>query len=196
MTQTELANIALGLLGSESITDFTERTPAAEKVRRHWPPVRDALLRSKNWNFATKRVTLSADADNAPEFDWTYAYALPNDYLKAIEFNGQQAGTGEAEFEISGRFVLSNDDAAELKYTCRLETVSEWDPSFQDAFAHALAAALAPGLSTAPGLGMTMRQRAEEIAVQAAGPNSVETRPRAVLAQTGSGWLNARNGIE
>ena len=196
MTQTELANIALGLLGAESITDFTERTPAAEKVRRHWPLVRDTLLRSKAWNFATKRVSLSEDVDATPIFDWTYAYALPGDYLKAIEFNAKQAGTGEAEFEIAGRFLLADDDAAELKYTCRLETVSEWDPSFQDAFAHALAAALAPGLSTASGLGMAMRQRAEEIAVQAAGPNSVETRPRALLAHTGSGWLKARNGIE
>jgi hypothetical protein len=196
MTKTDLANIALELIGvTEPVADVdTTRSVTAEKIKRQWDLVRDELLRAREWNFATRRLTLSADAA-PPAFDYAFAYALPSDYLKALECNGRAAGTGEAAFEISGRFLLCDDAALQLRYTARIETVSQWDPSFQQAFAHALAAAIAPGLSTAPGLGERMRQRAENITLQAAGPNNTETRPRAVLAQTGSGWLAARRGV-
>jgi hypothetical protein len=192
-TQTKLANIALDLIGVSSITDYAERSVNAEKIRLHWDITRDELLRAKDWNFATARATLSASA-TAPAFDWDYAYALPSDYLKALEFNGALAGTGEADYEIAGAYLLSDDDTAELKYSARVENVALWDASFSQAFAHALAAAIAPGLSTSAGMGERMRARAEEIALQAAGPNNRETRPRAVLAQTGSGWQAARYG--
>lgn len=194
MTQTELANIALDHLGVSGITDITERSVAAEKIRLHWPMVRDNLLRQSPWNFAAKRAALSALAD-APAFDWGYAYQLPSDYVEALEVNGKQAGTGEAEYEISGGQLLTDDATCDLKYTARVETVSLWSPTFCDAFTHALAASIAAGLSTAAGLGESMRQRAEEIAVIAAGPERRETKPRAVLAQSGSGWLKARMGI-
>lgn len=198
-TQTKLANIALDMLGVSSITDIAERSVNAEKVRLHWDLTRDELLRAKDWNFATEYETLVENADEETGA-WDYAYTLPTDYLKALEWNGRLAGTSQAKFEITSGHLLCDDTASDsdlqLKYTRRVEIVAEWDASFCQAFAHALAAAVAPGLSTAPGLGERMRQRAEEIALQAAGPNNRETRPRAVLAQTDSGWLTARQGID
>jgi hypothetical protein len=128
----------------------------------------------------------------APAFDFTRAYFLPNDCLAIREFNGKLAGTSVADWAIENGRILTCDGCAKLRYTWRNETVGQWDATFIDAFTHALAAAVASGLSTAPGLSQNMRQRAEQIAIQATGPNARETGPRVIKAENDSGWLRAR----
>jgi hypothetical protein len=191
LTQTSLANIALGHIGKAPVTDFEERSPEAQTLRQHWDLVRDELLRMKAWKFAMKRAIL-AGLDVDPLFEWKYAYQLPVDYLRAVEFNGRQAGTGEADFDIEGTSLLSNDASAQLKYVARIEQVSAWDAGFCAAFALLLAAAVAPSITSAPGLGANLRQRGEMAAMQAMGPSVAEARPRAVM---GGGYLAARFGV-
>ncbi len=45
----------------------------------------------------------------APAFGYAYQYQLPTDYIRAIEFNAQAAGTSQALFEIEGDKLLTND---------------------------------------------------------------------------------------
>lgn len=132
-----------------------------------------------------------------PRFDYDWAFALPDDYIKALDWNGRPGGTSRADWEIVNGFIYSNDleEEAELRYTAQITDVSLWPANFVQTFAHALAAAMAPSLSVDQALGERMRMRAENMALMAAGPNNVETRPRAVLAQTDSHYLAARNGI-
>ncbi|MEN3940673.1 hypothetical protein WJU23_05210 [Prosthecobacter sp. SYSU 5D2] len=193
MTQTDLANVALGHLGSSVIMAITENSAAAEHCRRFWDITRDALLRQRHWNFAIKRADLS-ELDDAPLFGWTKAYQLPADYILAIEFNGRQAGTGEALHEIEGSHLLTNEVTAELKYIRRHEDVSGWDASFCEAFGYFLAARIAPAMTSAQGVADTLLSRGEQFMLRAFGPDNLESRPRAVLAQTGSAWLAAREG--
>lgn len=262
MTQLELANIALGHLGTIGLVTYNEASPEGEHVRRHWDLARDALLRQRHWNFAIRRATLlltgqvnltgvtstlgsasvsvasasglsvgmgikavfvsrgvtitaivgttltlsatasatvtgqTATAYTAPAFDYAYGYALPADYLRALGWNGREAGTGEARFDIESGTLLCNDDGAQLRYVARITDVAAWDSSFCEAFALRLAARIAPGITTAQGLAASLDQRAEMYLQKAFGPDNGETKPRAVLAQTGSGWLDARAGFD
>ncbi len=196
LTQTSLANIALGHLGKSPVTDIGERSPEAQVLRLHWDLTRDELLRLRNWKFATRRAVLSSLAD-PPLFQWSHAWQLPADCLRAVEYNGRPAGTGTGapDYEIEGPVLLSNDDTARLTYIARVEAVSAWDANFCAAFALLLAAAVAPAISSAPELGARLRQRGEMAAMQAFGPDARESRPRAVRATEGSGWLAARKGV-
>lgn len=260
MTQLELANVALGHLGTVSLIEYDETSPEGEHVRRQWDLVRDALLRQRHWNFAIQRKTLdlagqinltsvaatsgassatvassaglavgmaikatffpvgtkitaiasltltlsaaatatvtgqTAKAYNAPAFDYLYAYALPSDYLLALEWNGREAGTAQAEFDIEGTSLLSDDTCSQLRYVAQITDTTKWDDSFCEAFAFRLAARVAPGITTAQGLAGQLDQRAEQYLLKAFGPDNVETKPRAVLAQSRSGWLDARFG--
>jgi hypothetical protein len=199
MNKTLLANIALGHLGSSLIQSIDELSPQAEHCRRMWEITRDSLLRERHWNFALTRADLSASAD-APLFGWEVAYVLPADYILAIEWNGREAGTGEAGFDIEGGFLLTDAESdgatarAELRYVYQHDNVSKWDASFCRAFSFALAAAIAPALSSSAGLADNMMQKSDEVLKRAFGPDNLETRPRAVLAQENSGWLAAREG--
>lgn len=194
MTETELANIALGHLGSWRLTNWTDQTPEAGHVRRMWGITRDELFRARHWNFALKLATLSRFAD-APAFGYAYRFQLPPDYALAYELNGRQSGTGEAKFDIFGVELHCDDETAELIYVSNATPVQAWDAAFCDAFTLSLAARIAPSLSSATGLAERLAAQADAAALRAFGPDNLETRPRAVLAQTGSSWLASRMGM-
>lgn len=262
-TTLDLANIALGHLGTTSLADYNEISPEGVHIRRHWDLVRNSLLRQRHWNFAIKRVeldlaglvemtggsvtrgdetvivasttglsvgqtligsgieagtkvasitdgthfemdtaatttgsSLAISAYDAPAFDYQYAHTLPTDYLRALTWNGREAGTGEAAFDIESGLLLSNDQSAQLRYVAKVTDPTEWDDSFKEAFCLRLAARVATGITTAQGLAAQLDQRAEQYLQKAFGPDNGETKPRAVLAQTGSGWLDARAGYD
>ncbi len=194
MTSTQLANIALGHIGESRIIDLAEQTPQAEHCRRMWDLVRDDLLRARHWNFALCRTLLAQEA-TAPLFDKEFAYRLPSDYLLAVEVNGYQAGTGEATFDLIGDTIQTNDETLALLYVRREQNPQKWDSSFCTAFTYKLAAAIAPSITSAPGLADRLAQAAEAVVQRAFGPDNLETRPRAVLATVGSAWLRARYGL-
>lgn len=263
MTQLEIANVALGHLGTVSLVTYDETSPEGLHVRRHWDLVRDALLRQRHWNFAIQRATLTlngavdltgiasttgsaditvadatglsvgmsilgefvprgakitaivsltvtldttasttdtaqtATAYDAPAFEYDFAYDLPDDYLRALEWNGREAGTGQSEFDIEGTTLLCDDaETAQLRYTAKVEDCALWDSNFIEAFAMKLAARVAPGITTAQGLGGQLDQRAEAYLAKAFGPDNGETRPRAIMAHETSGWLDARAGLD
>jgi hypothetical protein len=56
MTETEIANLAISLIGGKSLTALlTDNTPQAVTCRKWFDPARDEALASHPWNFATKR---------------------------------------------------------------------------------------------------------------------------------------------
>ena len=143
MTKTELANQALSCLGeATSIADFDEDSPNAITIRIHYDRVRQSLLRSHPWNFATGRAAITADA-TAPAFGWGYRYALPADCLLVRTYNGFEADLEEYNFVIEGSWILSDSDTAKITYVTDEEDTTLFDALFIDVLVHRLAAAVA-----------------------------------------------------
>ncbi len=76
-SETDIANSALTLLGAKAILALTQTDsiPAA-MCNRHFPLVRDAVIRAFPWKCARMRATLAQDA-TAPDWGWSYRYKLP-----------------------------------------------------------------------------------------------------------------------
>lgn len=56
MTETEIASLAVSLIGGKSLTVLdTDNTPQAASCRKWFDPARDEALASHPWNFAAKR---------------------------------------------------------------------------------------------------------------------------------------------
>ena len=139
-------------------------------------------------------LTLSASIP--PAFGWKFAYVLPSDYILALSFDDRNAGTGQAHFEIEGSLLLCNvATKANLRYVFQQTDPTAWDESFCEAFTLKLASRVAAGLTTATSLAGQLDQRAEQYLTAAFGSNSQETRPRAITAQSDSGWMKARMGF-
>jgi hypothetical protein len=194
MNITEAANIALGHLGTARLYDIEENTVAAEQVRRFLVMARRETLRQFPWNFARARASLARSAV-APEFGWAAAYPLPADYLQLLEVNGQPAGAGDAEYEVEGASILTDETRCEIRYIRDVEAVSRWCPNFLALYAYELAKLLAPSFTTDTGVIAQLEQLAGPARERAREANSLETRARVLREDPGaSDYQRARMG--
>lgn len=146
-SQTAIANRALTKLGASRILSLTDDVEAARVINSMWDIVREAELRSKNWNFSITRTSLAALL-SAPSWGYDHAYQLPSDCLKVIQVGEYFPGvsltdfrsSNEAEYQIEGQNILSNLDAPlKIRYVADITDTGLWDSLFVEAFASRLA---------------------------------------------------------
>ena len=156
-SQTDLLNDALGQIGASSIVSIDDGSINANYCMRFYPALRDGYLRAHHWNFALTRVVLSADA-TSPVTEYAYAYTLPADCLKVVNYAGGLPVTPattyvydpaihyEIRYKIEGRKLLSNDGVVAIQYVRRVTNPDEWDPLFYQAMSGFLASKLASAI--------------------------------------------------
>lgn len=117
----DICNRALIRLGADYISSFTDATAEAEVARALYASVRDHLLSSYPWSFATTQKTLAKLA-TPPIADYQYSYHLPNDFLRALSVGtiGSQKSLGEY-YKIRGRQLQTNSPSCLLSYIYRPE---------------------------------------------------------------------------
>ena len=95
MTQTaiDICSCALVKVGTQPISSFTENSAEAQVATQLYEPTLQALLSAYPWRFALQQKELPRLAQN-PDADYTYAYALPNDFLRAISAGTSHRGKG------------------------------------------------------------------------------------------------------
>lgn len=148
-SKTEIANLALDLVGGENIQSYDSAEASLEwrAVRQHYDQARDFTLRKIAPNFAVKRVALARHAE-APAFGATYQYIIPSDMVAAISLNNNHVSEPSDIFRIEAasdgvRVLLSNEEAANLRYIFRNDIPANYDAGFVEAFASQLAARMA-----------------------------------------------------
>lgn len=138
-----ICNMALGWIGTKSITAPGENSPEGRACAQFYDPARQQTLRDHPWNFAQARVSLAEVSvpDEYPEY--AYAYAWPTRCLHAhtIYSNG-----AKYDFEVvsspdgSGRMIMSNAPVAVLAYTADVTDPTLFDPLYARALSRRLAA--------------------------------------------------------
>ena len=132
-----LTSRALIRIGAAPITSFDDGTAESEIAGALFGPVRDALLSSYSWSFATGQVALT-QLDNGPEADYDYAYQLPNDFLRAMSAGTDGRGRGLA-FRIARNALHTDASAVLLTYIFRPQE-EEFPAYFDQALISRLAA--------------------------------------------------------
>lgn len=108
LTEDELCRQAILRVGTAE--QFGPSSQAMLLAKSLYPQVRDSLLLTGSWTWAMKSTTV-AESLPRPEYKWAYRYALPSDCLRVFRVNDQDYATGDAAWEVSGNFVLSNSDS-------------------------------------------------------------------------------------
>jgi hypothetical protein len=108
LTEDELCRQAILRVGTAE--QFGPSSQAMLLAKSLYPQVRDALLLAGSWTWAMKSTTV-AESLPRPEYKWAYRYAIPSDCLRVFRVNDQDYSTGDAAWEVSGNFVLSNSDS-------------------------------------------------------------------------------------
>jgi hypothetical protein len=193
-SETDVANVALRLVGGTRITSFTQATPNANAINDIYSEIRDTLLEYP-WNFATQRVEL-AQLTTTPSFRFDYAYALPSDWIYTVSVHDNDGGFGTIDFreeQLAGQKVLSTDSTAiYLTYVKRETNPNLMPPSFRIALSSSLARNLAITIANSNVLEDQLAARAEKDLAKAKSIDALgsfpEPRPR-------GSWALSRNGF-
>lgn len=133
-TAVDCCNSALQRVGAASITSLSDNSPEARACSVAYDSNRRDELRKQPWCFAIKRAVLAPDAA-APAFDFTYAFTLPTDCLRVL-----RPATPDLDWKVEGNKILTNDsDVLYLRYVSEVTDPTQWDPSFYNVVAGALA---------------------------------------------------------
>ncbi len=131
-----LASRALLKIGAQPIAGFDEGSAEAEVASNLYPGVRDALLSTHPWTFATAQADLPR-LSGVPIADYAYAFALPPDFLRALSAGGGGRGQG-VRYRIAEARLHAPIEAVTLTYIFRTP-----ESGFPPFFASALVARLA-----------------------------------------------------
>lgn len=192
--ETDVVNAAARRVGAEPITSLTDGTKTANVANNLYTEIRDALLRSHPWNFATKRQKLAQSA-TAPTFEFDHAYALPSDWLRTVSVHDNDAGHGTILYRMeqiaSQRAIVTSSDQVYLRYVSRVEDPNLMTPDFRDALEKTLAAAFAVPLASSNTLLEQLTVQANRAVAQARSTDAMGSFPE--LRPRGS-WASSRGG--
>ena len=135
-----LCSRALIRIGAAPITSFDDGTAESEIAGALFGPVRDALLSAYGWSFATGQIALS-QLETDPIADYSFAFQLPNDFLRALSAGSNGRGRGLSD-RISRGALHTDSESVILTYIFRPEE-EEFPPYFDQALITRLAAEFA-----------------------------------------------------
>jgi len=186
--------MALNLVGARSITSFTDGSPESEVCKRFYYDVRDALLQSYNWNFATKMAILAAD-NTPPIFQRNNAFPLPADWLRTLrpfpEWNTLMLDWIVQVGDDGALRIYTNDPAPlNLRYIAKVYDVTKFSPLFTRALQFRLAGDIAEKLTQSNTKKTELYQQADATITEAKRIQAIETVPADAPTDE---WLMARN---
>ena len=117
LTAITLCASALIKIGAQPIASFEDGTAEGEVAKSLYPGVRDALLASHPWSFATTQAVLPRLAQS-PSAEFRYAFQLPPDFLRAISAGTAGRATGLL-YRIQGSKLLTDVEAVALTHIFR-----------------------------------------------------------------------------
>lgn len=132
-----LCSRALIRLGAAPITSFDDGTAESEIAGALFGPTRDALLSAYGWSFASGQAALTPLV-TPPVADYSKAFALPNDFLRAISAGDGGRGRG-LNFRIARGALHTDAEQVVLSYIFRPEE-EEFPPYFDMALIARLSA--------------------------------------------------------
>jgi hypothetical protein len=127
---------ALVRLGGKPIQSFLDGSAEADIASILYPSIRDSLLSSYGWSFATGQISLPR-LETDPLSEFSYAFQLPQDFLRALSAGSTETGQG-LRYRLGRNMVFANSETLILTYIFRPE-----EDQFPAYFVSALIAKLA-----------------------------------------------------
>jgi hypothetical protein len=199
-TVTDICNAAISHVGTRSkISSIDDGSSEANACLTHFAMVRDATLRTHDWNFA--RITGSLGLLQNPPARWAYKYSVPVDCLRIRRLNDvplvvlpETFYELAADTDTTGAYInviLTNASPVSAIYTAQVTDPLRWDQGFVDAVVYGLAARICFELSGKEDREKALTQmwqlKLREAAAQSAGEGSALNRlqPAAALVARG-----------
>ena len=118
-TDVTICSQALLLLGSTSISSFSDGTAPASIAQVIYPKVKAQTLGMYPWSFSLTKTQLAQSA-STPLSYWQYAYALPSDMVNGVPrkvfVSNNTNAPNLTDYEIQGAELLSQEQTIFIDY--------------------------------------------------------------------------------
>lgn len=130
-------------IAEPKVTDFNDASfPSHTAIDELFERAVRIVGRVANWQGLAVRASITAEED-APAFEWSYAYALPDDCLRITTMNGQPVNSTASFFKQEGNLILTNAETCDLVYVGFTLDTTKFDPLFTEAVTLYIASQLA-----------------------------------------------------
>lgn len=192
--ETDVVNVSLRLIGHDPIVTINDGSETGNLIDDLYTEVRDDLLRSHPWNFATKRVKL-AQSSTVPTFEFDHAYPLPADWLRTVSVHHNDAGHGTILFRMesldSQNAIITSSDEVWIRYIFRATDPNIMTADFRRALELSLARDLSVPLASSNTLQDQLSKQANRKIAQARSIDALGSFPE--RRPIGS-WASSRGG--
>lgn len=190
-----IINVALRRLGQETITSLTEGSRAANLASPHYDELLPVMIRSNQWNWATKRVQLARSA-NTPVSGFEYQFFMPTDCLRTVVVSADDSGYTNVDYKLEhhatdGDVLVTDSLSVYLTYIANVTDPALMPPDFQYALSLAIARDLTLALTNSSGTYDRMAEAAREAWMRAVSTDGIEDMPD---RRPEGSWVQARHG--
>lgn len=173
-----IVNRALQKLGAKTISAFTQDHPNARVMSLAFAPVRDALLREYDWNFAIKRVSIAA-VTGGDAYEGLNLYQLPNDFARLLREQFTYDTNLRKDWQIEGGYIVTADGAPlRLRYIARIEDPVLFDASFVELLSARLALETCTAITESTAKKQDLKEDSARALAEARRVNSFENYSR------------------
>lgn len=199
-SQTDIANLALSILGKPSIAGLLDNSNAARVINIEYDMIRRALLTGPGtWRFSIKRANLPSLAQAPITGPYTTMYALPSDCLRilqvgntfpGLDLTDYRLGPTDADYTQEGRNLLCDyGSPLALQYVGDVTDTTQFDAWFVVYLAAELAWTCCERLTGSDAKQEAALKRKENALAQGAASNALENLPEQLADDS---WILAR----
>jgi len=162
LSQVDIVNKALTLVGASPIVSLTEDTNNARITNRVYEAALRSILTECKWNFATKRADLSVSGDDLDWFDIgeTNLYIRPADTIKIFGVSDPAASWRE-----EGDYIISDSSGLGVRYVFYNIDPATYSADFITAFIDRLASDIAYAIVNSASLGEKYKNLYESVSL-------------------------------
>ena len=148
-TKVEVANLALEMLGSNTISSFEEDTRESQLMKRYYELYIKTALNKHEWRFCITEQQASLLSES-PIPQWSYGYELPSDMLQLKSVYTDNRAGNRANYQdyqlFADNTLCTNTNGGIWVHYKQRGYETRWPAYFIDFAAHHLAIKLAPML--------------------------------------------------
>lgn len=150
VSKLQIFNIALGFVGTRTISDVDENSPEANQCNLYWDRARRSVLHDYPYDFAIRRYKPTAMTVPAVYSNWTNCYQAPDNALKVWSVHSPGEYAVRQPFEVGYLddqiIVLCNVVDAHITCAVDVTNLALWSEQFVTAMSRKLALLIANAL--------------------------------------------------